>query len=86
MEELFTKAGYHEVRTSHLVVAPRFDSCEHWYRWSMSVGQRQFWTSVPAERLPAVKDEVFAAVDRCRDATGRIGFDQTVRYTIGSRW
>jgi ubiquinone/menaquinone biosynthesis C-methylase UbiE len=84
MEQLFAAAGFHDVRTSHLAVTPRFDSCEHWYRWSMSVGQRRFWQSVPAEQLDAVKAEIFAAVDRCRDGSGRIGFDQTVRYTVGT--
>ncbi len=63
-------------------VSPRFDDAEHWHRWSMSVGQRQFWEAIPATDLPAVKAGVFEAVERCRDDQGRISFDQLVRYTL----
>ena len=76
-------AGFDDVMTVTHVVSPRFDDPEHWYRWSMSVGQRQFWMNVPPERLDEVKADVLAAVDRCRDGDGRIGFDQQVRYTLG---
>ena len=48
----------------------------------MSVGQRQFWEAIPTDDLPDVKASVFAAVERCRDDQGRIGFDQLVRYTL----
>jgi len=85
MEKLLVDAGFRQVRTVSSVVAPRFDDCEQWYDWSMSVGQRQFWETVPDERLDEVKAAVFAAVSECRDAEGRIGFDQHVRYTLGVR-
>jgi len=83
MEKLLTDAGYRHVRTVSSVVAPRFEDCERWYDWSMSVGQRQFWQAIPDEQLDEVKAAVFAAVGECRDERGRIGFDQTVRYTLG---
>lgn len=85
MERLLTDAGYRHARTATTTVSPRFDDPEHWYRWSMSVGQRRFWDSVPAEDLGRVREAVLEAVDRCRDDGGRIGFDQQVRYTIGHR-
>jgi SAM-dependent methyltransferase len=85
MEQLLSDAGYRGVRTRHAVVKPRFRDCEHWFEWSMSVGQRQFWQAIPDDQLPVAKREAFAAVDACRDDDGRIGFDQTVRYTVGER-
>ena len=85
MEELFATAGLSDIRTVNGTVSPRFDDPEHWYRWSMSVGQRQFWMNVPPDRLDEVKAGVLAAVDGCRDDEGRIGFDQQVRYTLGRR-
>lgn len=85
MEALLRDAGFDEVRTVTSAVSPRFDDADHWYRWSMSVGQRQFWKAIPPEQLGTVRTEVFAAVERCRDGDGRIGFDQQVRYTIGRR-
>jgi hypothetical protein len=51
----------------------------------MSVAQRQFWESVPADQRPTVEAAVFAAVDSCRTDDGRVGFDQQVRSTLGRR-
>jgi ubiquinone/menaquinone biosynthesis C-methylase UbiE len=82
MEELVRAAGWSDVRTATRTVSPRFENADHWYRWSMSVGQRQFWEAIPTDHLPDVKARVFAAVERCRDDQGRIGFDQLVRYTL----
>lgn len=84
MEALLAGAGYQGVRTATSVVSPRFDDAEHWYRWSMSVGQRQFWMAIPPDELDAVKAEVLAGVEQCRDQDGRIGFDQQVRYTLAT--
>jgi len=85
MEQLVSDAGFRSVRTVSSVVTPRFENCDHWYEWSMSVGQRQFWQAIPDEQLGEVKAAVFTAVGECRDEHGRIGFDQTVRYTLGER-
>jgi ubiquinone/menaquinone biosynthesis C-methylase UbiE len=84
MEELVRTAGFGEVRTVTRTVSPRFENADHWYRWSMSVGQRQFWEAIPVDNRADVKAGVFAAVDRCRDDRGRIGFDQLVRYTLAT--
>lgn len=85
MEELLADAGFRRVRTVTSTVSPRFDDVAHWQRWSMSVGQRQFWDAVPAERRPEVEATLFAAVERCRTPDGRLGFDQVIRYTLGVR-
>lgn len=84
MEQLVRGAGFRDVRTATRTVSPRFDDAEHWFRWSMSVGQRQFWDAVAAEDLPGIKADLFAAVEQCRDAEGRVGFDQLVRYTLAT--
>jgi ubiquinone/menaquinone biosynthesis C-methylase UbiE len=85
MEMLLTEAGFRAVRTARATVAARFDDSEHWYRWSMSVGQRQFWEAVAEDDREKVRTELFAAVEGCRDDQGRIGFDQQIRYTLGVR-
>lgn len=85
METLPADAGFREVRTATATVSPRFADAEHWYRWSMSVGQRQFWEGLPGDDRDRVRLELFAAVEGCRDRQGRIGFDQQVRYTLGLR-
>jgi len=85
MEQLLRDAGYRDVRTVTSTIAPRFDDAAHWKRWSMSVGQRQMWMSIPPERLPEVESALFAAVERCTKDDGRLGFDQEIRYTLGLR-
>jgi ubiquinone/menaquinone biosynthesis C-methylase UbiE len=82
MEALLADTGFRDPRTVHATVSPRFADPEHWFRWSMSVGQRQFWLSIPEPEFDTVKADVLAAVDRCRMPDGRIGFDQDVRYTL----
>lgn len=85
MEQLLTDAGFRDVRTVTSTVSPRFDDAPHWQRWSMSVGQRQFWEAIPGDRRDEVEAALFAAVERCGTPDGRIGFDQQVRYTLGTR-
>lgn len=85
MEQLLSDAGFRDVRTVTSSISPRFDDAEHWQRWSMSVGQRQFWDAIPEDRRRDVEEASFAAVERCRKDDGRLGFDQEIRYTIGRR-
>lgn len=85
MEGLLSDAGFREVRTVTTTVSPRFADAAHWQRWSLSVGQRQFWDAIPEDRRPEVEEVSFAAVERCRKPDGRLGFDQEIRYTLGRR-
>jgi ubiquinone/menaquinone biosynthesis C-methylase UbiE len=85
MERLLADAGFREVRTVTTSVSPRFEDAAHWRRWSMSVGQRQFWEAIPAERVPDAESSLFTAVEQCRKPDGRLGFDQEIRYTLGVR-
>jgi SAM-dependent methyltransferase len=85
MEALLGEAGFRDVRTVTTTVSPRFDDAAHWQRWSMSVGQRQFWDAIPDDRRDEVEAACFAAVERCRTPDGRLGFDQQIRYTLGRR-
>ena len=87
VENLLTDAGFADVRTARGVVPVRFDTAEHWQRWTMSLGQRRFWAQVPESDRDLVRDRAYAAVEqsRQRNADGRMGFDQQVRYTFGRR-
>lgn len=85
MEHLLAEAGFRQIRTVTTSIAPRFHDAQHWQRWSMSVGQRQFWDELPAERRAEVEETLSAAVEKCRVADGRLGFDQQIRYTIAIR-
>lgn len=85
MEQLLTDAGFRDVRSVSSTVSPRFDDAAHWRRWSMSVGQRQFWDAIAEDRRREVEAACTAAVERCQKPDGRLGFDQEIRYTIGRR-
>jgi ubiquinone/menaquinone biosynthesis C-methylase UbiE len=85
MVELLTVAGFVDVRTVTTTVPVRFESAEHWYRWSTSIGQLQFWDAVPADEVDAVRATASEAMEAGRRPDGRLGFDQTVRYTLGRR-
>lgn len=73
MDRLLDEAGFRNLRTVTAMVSPRFDDATHWQRWSMSVGQRQFWDAVPEDRRSEVETAAFAAVERCRKPDGRFG-------------
>ncbi len=87
VERLLSDAGFAEVRTVGEVVPVRFDDADHWHRWTMSTGQRFMWELVPEGERAAVRARASAAAEdtRSHNADGRIGFDQQVRYTLGTR-
>jgi ubiquinone/menaquinone biosynthesis C-methylase UbiE len=85
VENLLLEAGFSEVRTSTTTVSVRFDDQDHWYRWTLSHGQRGRWQVVPPEQHATVVAAAFEHLDSCRDQEGRIGFDQIVRFTLGRR-
>jgi ubiquinone/menaquinone biosynthesis C-methylase UbiE len=85
MEHLLVEAGFSDVRSALTTVQVRFDDHDHWYRWTLSHGQRRRWQAVPAEQRTTVVAAAYEALDGCRDQQGRIGFDQIVRYTLGHR-
>ena len=85
MEALFTGAWFAEVRTASITVPVRFDDGEQWHRWTWSQGQRRMWEFVPESERAAVRAAASERLEATRDADGRIGFDQGVRYTFGTR-
>jgi SAM-dependent methyltransferase len=85
MEELLATAGFVEVRTAVTTVPVRFEGPDDWYRWTMSHGQRQMWDAVPEDEVASVRAtaaEILLANPR---PDGRLGFDQQVRYTLGTK-
>ncbi len=82
---LLGEAGFTDLRTAHTTVRVRFDDEDHWHAWTWSVGQRAMWEAVPEDQREAVRAEAYRRLQRCRDADGRIGFDQDVRITLGRR-
>jgi ubiquinone/menaquinone biosynthesis C-methylase UbiE len=85
MTGLLRAAGFVDARSLGATVSPVFRDVEHWYEFSMSVGMRQYWQSVPREVLPAVREEVFSLVSQLATADGTIQLPFGVRHTLGRR-
>ena len=85
VEALVREAGFDEATTSRRRVTVHFDDAEHWYRFTMSVGQRAFWGFVPEDRRPAVKAEAFARLAEATAPDGSVSLWQDARYTVARR-
>jgi ubiquinone/menaquinone biosynthesis C-methylase UbiE len=85
MTGLLRAAGFVDVQTVGSTVSPVFRDVKHWYEFSMSLGMRRYWESVPPKALPRVRDEVFALVAQLATADGTIQVPFGVRYSMGRR-
>ena len=85
VEQLLHDAGFVDVRTARNRLHVRFADKDQWHAWSWSVGLRAVWEKIPADERINVRDRAYVALEQTRDADGRMGFDQDVRYTIGHR-
>lgn len=85
VEGLLRDAGYADVRTARVRLPVRFADKDQWHDWSWSVGLRAVWEAIPDDERDAVRKRAYDALEQTRDADGRMGFDQDVRYTIGRR-
>lgn len=85
VEGLFRDAGLVDVRTAHRTVDVRFEDADHWYRFSMSVGQRAFWQAVPQASRGEVRAEAARRIETHADHDGSVTFHQDIRYTLGRR-
>lgn len=85
VEQLLRDAGYTDVRTLRTSFEVRFADATQWHDWSWSVGLRAVWEAIPDDIRGDVRDRAYAALEQTRDADGRMGFDQEVRYTLGRR-
>ena len=82
-----SRTVFADVCTAVGTVSVRFDDADHWHRWTMSTGQRGMWEMVPEAERAAVRASASRLLDNTRrqNADHRIGFDQSVRYTLGRR-
>ena len=85
VERLLQEAGFVQPRTVTRRISAHFTDAEHWYRFTMSVGQRMFWGFVPEDRRGEVRAEAFDRLARAAAEDGSITFWQDVRYTLAIR-
>jgi ubiquinone/menaquinone biosynthesis C-methylase UbiE len=85
MEDLLGAAGFINVRTVLDRIPLHFDSPQHWYDFSWSVGMRQMWLQVPDEEKRAVRAEAENRLREFAQTDGSILTYQGVRHTFGER-
>jgi SAM-dependent methyltransferase len=85
MEQLLTDAGWTDVRTVCDEVDVRFETPEHWRRFTMATGQRGMWMSVPPEERDAVRDRAYELLATVAAADGSVTYWQRIRHTVGRR-
>lgn len=84
MEELMSRAGASDVRTTGRRVDVRFGDAAGWERFSRATGQRAMWASLPDTEIDGVRERAAAHLEGARDAEGRVVVWQDVRYTWGT--
>lgn len=85
VEDLLQRAGFVDARTTHLPLRVHFADTEQWYRFSMSVGQRAFWSAVPADQRASVKAQAQERLSEVAAPDGSLVFAQDIRYTLATR-
>jgi ubiquinone/menaquinone biosynthesis C-methylase UbiE len=84
MEELMSRAGASDVRTTGRRVDVRFGDAAGWERFSRATGQRAMWASLPDTEIDGVRERAAAHLEGARDDEGRVVVWQDVRYTWGT--
>lgn len=85
MEALLSDAGAAQVDSHDEPLEVVLPDAEAWRAWTMTLGFREIWRSVPDEALDDVCTRVAGVLERNRRADGLLHLTQQVRYTTGRR-
>lgn len=81
LEGLFRACGARQVSTVVEPLVVTLPDAAAWRTWTIGLGFRQVWASVPESELPGVLAEVEKALDGDRGDDGHLHLTQLVRYT-----
>ena len=82
VEGLFTAAGWSEARSVETSVPVRFEGPDHWYRFTMSTGQRGFWGLTPEDKRAGIREAATRIIQDAAAPDGSVTFTQGIRYTL----
>jgi len=82
VEGLFTEAGWRDARSTETAVPVRFEGPDHWYRFTMSTGQRGFWGLTPEDKRAGIREAATRIIEDAAAPDGSVTFSQGVRYTL----
>ncbi|WP_256794715.1 class I SAM-dependent methyltransferase [Terrabacter sp. Ter38] len=85
MTALLESAGATDVDSHDEPLEVTLPDAAAWRAWTMTLGLRQLWASVPDPELPAVLTRIEAALEPDRGDDGRLHLTQQVRYTTATR-
>ncbi len=60
----------------------RFEGPDHWYRFTMSTGQRGFWGMVPEDERAGIREQAAGIIREAAGPDGSVTFTQGIRYTL----
>jgi len=85
MTALLESAGATDVDSHDEPLEVTLPDAAAWRAWTMTLGLRQLWASVPDPELPAVLTRIEAALELDRGDDGLLHLTQQVRYTTATR-
>ena len=60
----------------------RFEGPDHWYRFTMSTGQRGFWGLTPEDKRAGIREAATRIIEDAAAPDGSVTFTQGIRYTL----
>ncbi len=82
VERLFSDAGWRGVRTVRKPFPVRFADAHAWRAWTMSTGQRLFWSRMDDRQREDTMDRATAVLEPARGTDGVAVVHQEVRHTL----
>jgi len=82
VEGLFTASGWGDARSTETSVPVRFEGADHWYRFTMSTGQRGFWGLTPEDKRAGIREAATRIIEDAAAPDGSVTFTQGIRYTL----
>ncbi|MFI0739101.1 class I SAM-dependent methyltransferase [Streptomyces sp. NPDC021100] len=82
LHTMLAEEGFGSVDTVERPCVTRFHGIRQWWQWVWSTAGRQFWESVPQERMHEAIADVEAELSRLRAPDGSLTSRNIVRFTV----
>ncbi|MGI5335962.1 class I SAM-dependent methyltransferase [Streptomyces sp. CA-181903] len=82
LHTMLTEEGFGSVETVEQPCVTRFLGIRQWWQWVWSTAGRQFWESVPQDRMHEAIAAVDAELSRLRAPDGSLTSRNIVRFTV----
>ena len=83
--QLVASCGFTDIQVDEETFDIRFESPQHWFDWSWTVGTRALWMSMDEPTRQLAKAAALDVVGSFADEDGSIVLPEVLRFTIGRR-